>query len=198
MADSPAAAAADAAAAGPSRTPRPQTPQEVQAAAVARLLANPERAVRLPGPPKEKELRAPRDMIKNVSGSSAGAGSGEFHVYKHARRREYERVKLMEDKAKKEEETAAFAKRQAELAASTDAKTLKNRAKRDKKKARAKGGAGAAGGEKKAEGAAAGDAAAAADGEDEEREGKRRKIARAAEGASIAFKRPAGDSDDEA
>ena len=97
-----------------------------------------------------------------------------------------------------EEETAAFAKRQAELAASTDAKTLKNRAKRDKKKARAKGGAGAAGGEKKAEGAAAGDAAAAADGEDEEREGKRRKIARAAEGASIAFKRPAGDSDDEA
>ena len=30
-----------------------------------------------------------------------GAGSGEFHVYKQNRRREYERVKLMEDISKK-------------------------------------------------------------------------------------------------
>lgn len=38
-------------------------------------------------------------MMKNVQGSSAGAGSGEFHVYKASRRREYERLKLMEDEA---------------------------------------------------------------------------------------------------
>ena len=39
--------------------------------------------------------------MKNVQGSSAGAGSGEFHVYKAGRRREYERLKLMEEEARK-------------------------------------------------------------------------------------------------
>jgi hypothetical protein len=38
--------------------------------------------------------------MKNVQGSSAGAGSGEFHVYKQARRREYERLKIMSDKTR--------------------------------------------------------------------------------------------------
>ena len=37
--------------------------------------------------------------MKNVQGSSAGAGSGEFHVYKASRRREYERLKIMEEEA---------------------------------------------------------------------------------------------------
>ena len=39
--------------------------------------------------------------MKNVTGSSAGAGSGEFHVYKQQRRREYERIQLMEEQNKK-------------------------------------------------------------------------------------------------
>jgi hypothetical protein len=77
------------------------TPAEQQALALEKLLANPDREIRLPSGPKEKTLRAPREMMKNVSGSSAGAGSGEFHVYKHARRREYERIKLLEEKAAK-------------------------------------------------------------------------------------------------
>lgn len=54
----------------------------------------------LPEPVREKTLRAPHEMMKNVQGSAAGAGSGEFHVYKASRRREYERVKLMEDKGR--------------------------------------------------------------------------------------------------
>lgn len=78
------------------------TPAERQAQALTRLLANPEREVKIPKlASKEKTLRDPREMMKSVSGSSAGAGSGEFHVYKHARRREYERIALMEDKAKR-------------------------------------------------------------------------------------------------
>ncbi|CAO1635990.1 unnamed protein product [Parajaminaea phylloscopi] len=110
------------------------TPAEQQAAAVSRLLANPDREVKIPQPTREKQLRAPREMIKNVTGSSAGAGSGEFHVYKHARRREYERVKLLEERAEKEQETSSFLIQQAEQAARDDAKTNKNRNKRDKKK----------------------------------------------------------------
>lgn len=34
-------------------------------------------------------------------GSSAGAGSGEFHVYRHLRRKEYARQKYMEEKARR-------------------------------------------------------------------------------------------------
>ena len=34
-------------------------------------------------------------------GSSAGAGSGEFHVYRHLRRKEYARQKFIQEKAEK-------------------------------------------------------------------------------------------------
>lgn len=68
---------------------------------VEKLMSNPEREVRLPVPqgPFASELlaRMPKDIIKSVSGSAAAAGSGEFHVYKNSRRREFERVKLMEE-----------------------------------------------------------------------------------------------------
>jgi Protein of unknown function (DUF1168) len=66
-----------------------------------KLMKDPSKPVFLPPPPKEKSIRPPREMIKNVQGSSAGAGSGEFHVYKASRRREYERLKLMEEQKTK-------------------------------------------------------------------------------------------------
>lgn len=77
------------------------SPHERQAQAISKLLANPEKEVRIPDGPKEKSIRPPRDVMKNVTGSSAGAGSGEFHVYKQQRRREYERIQLMEEQNKK-------------------------------------------------------------------------------------------------
>lgn len=39
-------------------------------------------------------------FIRNVMGSSAGAGSGEFHVYRHLRRKEYARQKHIQQKSK--------------------------------------------------------------------------------------------------
>ncbi|WWD20205.1 hypothetical protein CI109_104681 [Kwoniella shandongensis] len=119
--------------AGPSTKHR-NTVIDQQRRQVEKLLANPEREVQLPTGAKERTLRAPREMMKNVQGSSAGAGSGEFHVYKQSRRREYERLKIMNDKARAEEEQSAFQARQAERDALADAKTAKNRAKRQKRK----------------------------------------------------------------
>lgn len=66
-----------------------------------RLLKDPAKPAFVPAPPKEKTIRPAREMMKNVQGSSAGAGSGEFHVYKASRRREYERLKMLEDEVEK-------------------------------------------------------------------------------------------------
>ena len=45
---------------------------------------------------KKDKLMEPPDFVRNVMGSSAGAGSGEFHVYRHIRRREYARQKTIQ------------------------------------------------------------------------------------------------------
>lgn len=76
------------------------TPLDKQRAQLEKLLKDPSKPAYIPPPPKEKTVRPAREMMKNVQGSSAGAGSGEFHVYKASRRREYERLKLMEDQSK--------------------------------------------------------------------------------------------------
>ena len=96
MSTSPRGSASPAPGAGPRHA---LSAVEKQRAQLDRLLKNPEKPAYVPPPPKEKTLRAPREMMKNVQGSSAGAGSGEFHVYKASRRREYERLKMMEDEA---------------------------------------------------------------------------------------------------
>ncbi|KAF8910355.1 hypothetical protein CPB85DRAFT_1305572 [Mucidula mucida] len=73
-----------------------------------KLLKDPAKAAFIPPPPKEKTIRAARDMMKNVQGSSAGAGSGEFHVYKAGRRREYERLKMLDDQVQKVRRVSAI------------------------------------------------------------------------------------------
>ena len=77
------------------------TAVEKQRGQLEKLLKDPSKPAYVPPPPKEKTIRPAREMMKNVQGSSAGAGSGEFHVYKASRRREYERIKLLEDSAQK-------------------------------------------------------------------------------------------------
>ncbi|KAM0789640.1 hypothetical protein ACM66B_000444 [Microbotryomycetes sp. NB124-2] len=177
---------------------------ERQAHAVQRLLSNPDRPVHIPQGPKltqdgvvlSKQLRAPREMMRNVQGSSAGAGSGEFHVYKQSRRREYERLKLMdeEESQKKEREEALERQRQSEQAA--EAKTAKNRLKRQRKKQHRKGAGGHSNDNK--------DGTAGVD-SDDEKEGagasgsdKKRKLAG---GGTFKFKtaeeRDAADGDDD-
>ncbi|THU95643.1 DUF1168-domain-containing protein [Dendrothele bispora CBS 962.96] len=111
---------------------------ERQRVQLDKLLKDPSKPAYVPTAPKEKTIRPAREMMKTVQGSSAGAGSGEFHVYKASRRREYERLNLLEEAARKEVETAEYDARRREQEASAEAKTAKNRAKRQKKKERAK------------------------------------------------------------
>ncbi|KAI6040352.1 DUF1168-domain-containing protein, partial [Pisolithus marmoratus] len=114
------------------------TPLDHQRVQLERLLKDPSKPAYIPPPPKEKTVRAPREMMKNVQGSSAGAGSGEFHVYKAGRRREYERLKIMEESARKVLKTAEFERKRKEAEEHAEARTAKNRARRQKKKERLK------------------------------------------------------------
>ncbi|KAK4704454.1 PRKR-interacting protein 1, partial [Phenoliferia sp. Uapishka_3] len=145
------------------------TAADLQRHALAKLLADPDKPVHIPAPPPEgvRKLRDPRETMKNVQGSSAGAGSGEFHVYKQSRRREYERLKLMDEEEeyvrllvgcpfaafeahvrvrRLQEKTKNDAmQRHITYETTAEQRTAKNRLKRQRKKAGRKGGKKAAG-----------------------------------------------------
>lgn len=56
------------------------TAADLQRHTLAKLFADPDKPVHIPPPPPEgvRKLRDPRETMKNVQGSSAGAGSGAF------------------------------------------------------------------------------------------------------------------------
>ncbi|KAK3044214.1 hypothetical protein LTS18_001873, partial [Coniosporium uncinatum] len=103
------------------------------------LFAHPDRPIPLPTGPVAKTLAPPPDIVANVQGSSAGAGSGEFHVYKASRRREYERLRLMDEEVRKEEADQAFEREREEKRRADEDKTERNRMKREKARMRKKG-----------------------------------------------------------
>lgn len=78
-----------------------QTIREGLARQISRLMSRPDRIIALPSEiearkQKEPQEDDPRSTIRNVQGSSAGAGSGEFHVYRALRRKEQIRLKGIE------------------------------------------------------------------------------------------------------
>lgn len=191
------------------------TPLERQRAQLEKLLKDPSKSVHIPAAPKDKTIRPAREMMKNVQGSSAGAGSGEFHVYKASRRREYERLKIMEDQAQKvrpllrnpwrvqsqltvcswfpltqEAEVAEFEQKKREWEDAAEAKTAKNRAKRQKKKERAKGKGAENGGAKLS-------AAGAGSGTSGDQPSAPLKKRRLVSGKELVFRRPGEEGSDE-
>ncbi|KAK9842713.1 hypothetical protein WJX74_001096 [Apatococcus lobatus] len=76
--------------------------------------------------------------IQNVMGSNAGAGSGEFHMYRQARRREMMRQARFETEAIAQAEKDDYEMRQQRLREQEDTRTAKRKQKREKKRARKK------------------------------------------------------------
>ncbi|KAI8436881.1 hypothetical protein MSG28_010329 [Choristoneura fumiferana] len=110
---------------------------DLQRLKLEKLMKNPDKPVVIPEPAKQKTLAAPPDFVRNVMGSSAGAGSGEFHVYRHLRRKEYARQKFIQEKSEKEKLDEEYHRKIEENKALADQKTAKKRAKRLKKKMKA-------------------------------------------------------------
>ncbi|XP_046622915.1 PRKR-interacting protein 1 homolog [Neodiprion virginianus] len=109
---------------------------DLQRLKLMKLMKNPDKPILLPERPKSKNTPTVPEFVRNVMGSSAGAGSGEFHVYRHLRRKEYSRQKFIQEKGKKELLDEEYHRKlEANKEAANDA-TAKRRAKRLKKKQR--------------------------------------------------------------
>jgi len=76
--------------------------------------------------------------ISNTPGSTAGAGSGEFHQYRYARRKEFFRLRQMETEAKKLDERKEYEDRKRAREEQATSRTAKKAAKRAKHKQKMK------------------------------------------------------------
>ncbi|XP_019876258.1 PRKR-interacting protein 1 homolog [Aethina tumida] len=111
---------------------------DLQRLKLEKLMKNPEKPVIIPETPKEKGVPNVPDFVRNVMGSSAGAGSGEFHVYRHLRRKEYARQKYMQERGERERLDNEYKQKLEDYKKQAEEKTAKKRAKRLKKKQRMK------------------------------------------------------------
>lgn len=103
------------------------------------LMLEPDRPIHLPSASKSPDIPAPPEIVANVQGSSAGAGSGEFHVYKASRRREYERLRVMGEEARKEGERKEWEEKKEEVGRRDEEKTERRRRARERRRKKAKG-----------------------------------------------------------
>ncbi|XP_021791406.1 PRKR-interacting protein 1 isoform X1 [Papio anubis] len=108
----------------------PKNAAEEQKLKLERLMKNPDKAVPIPEKMSEWAPRPPPEFVRDVMGSSAGAGSGEFHVYRHLRRREYQRQDYMDAMAEKQKLDAEFQKRLEKNKIAAEEQTAKRRKKR--------------------------------------------------------------------
>lgn len=116
----------------------PKTAYDVQRIKLERLMEHPERPVIIPEPAKPRQPHDAPEFVRNVMGSSAGAGSGEFHVYRHLRRKEYARQKYIDQSAVQDQLDAEFRERVERNRREAEERTAKKRAKRHRRKQKLK------------------------------------------------------------
>eukprot|EP00040_Diaphanoeca_grandis_P010445 m.53456 g.53456 ORF g.53456 m.53456 type:complete len:171 (-) comp21765_c0_seq1:49-561(-) len=115
-----------------------KTIAEEQAWRLSKLMEQPDKEACIPEPPKEREQRGPREFNPNVMGSTAGAGSGEYHVYRQDRAKEHARLKHMDKVAEKNEQEKEFYETQAKRKLESDQKAAKKQSKKKKHQRRKK------------------------------------------------------------
>ncbi|XP_076434747.1 PRKR-interacting protein 1 homolog isoform X1 [Babylonia areolata] len=115
-----------------------KTPAELQRMRLEKLMKNPAKPVYIPDPSKAAKMKEPPEFIRNVWGSSAGAGSGDFHVYRGVRRREYARQKFTNEITQKLTAEQEYHRKVEENKKAAEERTAKKRAKRQKKKEKMK------------------------------------------------------------
>ncbi|XP_077150555.1 PRKR-interacting protein 1 [Ranitomeya variabilis] len=116
----------------------PKNATDEQRLKLERLLRNPDKVAPIPEKPKEWTPRSAPEFVRDVMGSSAGAGSGEFHVYRHLRRREYQRQDFMDSLSEKQKLDEDFQKKLRENQIQAEERTAKRRLKRLKNKEKKK------------------------------------------------------------
>ncbi|XP_065891278.1 PRKR-interacting protein 1 homolog [Dysidea avara] len=109
---------------------------DVQKMRLDKLMENPEKPVPIPDRTEDWKPQEPPDFVRFYMGSSAGAGSEVFHVYRHLRRRENARQDWLRRQTVKEEKDKEFQERMESNKAKCEEKTTKKREKRKKKKQR--------------------------------------------------------------
>lgn len=112
----------------------PKTATELQRMKLEKLMKDPNKEIIIPEGSKEWTPKLPPEFIRNVWGSSAGAGSGDFHVYRGVRRREYARQKFITEQGEKESQDEAYHAKVLANQKSAEERTSKKREKRLKKK----------------------------------------------------------------
>ncbi|XP_066972073.1 PRKR-interacting protein 1 homolog [Macrobrachium rosenbergii] len=111
---------------------------DLQRLKLQKLMKNPEKLAFIPDKPKEKKFSDPAEFVRNVMGSSAGAGSGEFHVYRHIRRREYARQEFLQELKEKDELDRVYHEKIKQNKLEMEQKAAKKRNKRQRQKEKQK------------------------------------------------------------
>ncbi|KAI6205933.1 hypothetical protein M3Y94_00848300 [Aphelenchoides besseyi] len=115
-----------------------KTPYDLARYRLEKLQQNPDKLAPIPTrrePPKPKE---PPEFVRNVVGSSAAAGSAEFHIYRNNRRKEMNRIEHMEQEYQQKRLDDEYQQRVEERRRAEEEKLAKNRRKRQRLKERRK------------------------------------------------------------
>ena len=103
-----------------------------------RLQKNIDKPAPVPTRKDEVKQRAPPEFVRNVVGSSAAAGSAEFHIFRNNKRREQERLANIDQQAKKDDLDEEFEERKKARKEVEEQKTARKREKRQRQKERIK------------------------------------------------------------